>query len=110
MLEITEMTEADLDGVAAIEAEVFSMPWSKKGFADTLGMDNVIFLVAREGGEIKGYCGLYQAADEGEITNVAVAPADSGSRTGCSSSFYIWRMNAEHETSFWKCAARMKRR
>ena len=74
MLEITEMTEADLDGVAAIEAEVFSMPWSKKGFADTLGMDNVIFLVAREDGEIKGYCGLYQAADEGEITNVAVAP------------------------------------
>ena len=54
MLEITEMTEADLDGVAAIEAEVFSMPWSKKGFADTLGMDNVIFLVAREDGEVKG--------------------------------------------------------
>ena len=104
MLEITEMTEADLDGVAAIEAEVFSMPWSKKGFADTLGMDNVIFLVAREDGEIKGYCGLYQAADEGEITNVAVAPVHRRQR------IYIWRMNAEHETSFWKYAARMKRR
>lgn len=75
MLEITEMTESDLDEVAAIEAEVFSLPWSKKGFADTLGMDNVIFLVAREDGAVKGYCGLYQAADEGEITNVAVAPA-----------------------------------
>lgn len=74
MLEITEMKQEDLDAVSAIEAEVFSVPWSRKGFADTLVMDNVIFLVAHEDEKVKGYCGVYQAADEGEITNVAVAP------------------------------------
>lgn len=75
MLEITRMKEEDLDAVAEIEAEVFSMPWSRRGFSDTLSMDNVIFLVAHEEGNIVGYCGVYLAADEGEITNVAVAPA-----------------------------------
>lgn len=72
---IDKMQEEDLDAVAAIEAQVFSMPWSKKGFADTLSMRNVIFLIAKEDGVVKGYCGIYLAADEGEITNVAVAPA-----------------------------------
>ena len=72
MLEINRMQETDLDEVAALEKEIFSMPWSKKGFLDTLSMAQVHFLVARKGGELVGYCGIYQAADEGEITNVAV--------------------------------------
>ena len=74
---VRRMREADLDAVAAIEAECFSDPWSRQGFADALAFEGNIFLLAedQDGGGIIGYCGLYQAADEGEITNVAVTAA-----------------------------------
>ena len=70
---IREMSASDIDGVAAVEAETFSMPWSARGFADTLHREDVLFLVACEGENLLGYVGVYCTADEGEITNVAVA-------------------------------------
>ena len=70
---IREMSASDIDGVAALEAEIFSMPWSARGFADTLHREDVLFLVACEGENLLGYVGVYCTADEGEITNVAVA-------------------------------------
>lgn len=74
-LTITEMEAAHVEAVAAIEAELFSAPWSKQAFADTLSMDNVLFYTALVNGKVAGYCGIYLAADEGEITNVAVKPS-----------------------------------
>lgn len=68
------MEKCHIFNVAEIEAEVFSAPWSAKAFTDTLTMENVLFYVAIAEGEVAGYCGLYLAADEGEITNVASAP------------------------------------
>jgi len=64
----------DIDAIAAIEAECFSEPWSAQAFADVLYREDVILLVADIGGEDKivGYVCMYMAADEGEITNVAV--------------------------------------
>lgn len=73
-IEIIKMTESHVPAVAAIEAEAFSVPWSAQAFADTLTMDHVLFYVAVVDGEVAGYCGIYLAADEGEVTNVAVAP------------------------------------
>lgn len=73
MLTIQRMNREHLEAVAAIEADVFSTPWTKQGFADTLNMENVMFFVAVENGNVVGYCGIYFAADEGEITNVAVS-------------------------------------
>lgn len=72
---IRNMQEQDIADVAALEAQIFSMPWSASGFADTLHREDVIFLVACEQDELLGYVGVYCTADEGEITNVAVAPA-----------------------------------
>ena len=74
-MKIWEMKETDLEAVAALEAQTFSMPWSEQGFADTLMREDVLFLVAREGEQLLGYVGVYCTADEGEITNVAVAEA-----------------------------------
>ena len=74
-MQIVRMTELEVPAVAALEQELFSMPWSIQGFWDTLAMDNVFFLVAMEEDTVCGYCGVYLAADEGEITNVAVAPS-----------------------------------
>ncbi len=75
MLRIRKMAERDLDQVAAMAAAVFSEPWSRQGFAETLPMENVCFLVAKEEETVLGYAGLSLAADEGEIINVAVSPA-----------------------------------
>ncbi|MBO5154966.1 MAG: ribosomal protein S18-alanine N-acetyltransferase [Eubacterium sp.] len=69
---IREMSASDIDAVAALEAEIFSMPWSARGFADTLYREDVLFLVACDGEKLLGYVGVYCTADEGEITNVAV--------------------------------------
>lgn len=71
---IHRMERQDVPAVSALEAKIFSVPWSIQGFYDTIEMDNVIFLVAMEETTLCGYCGIYLAADEGEITNVAVAP------------------------------------
>ncbi len=70
---IIKMENAHIAKVAAIERETFSVPWSEQAFTDTLFMENVIFYAASVNGEVAGYCGIYLAADEGEITNVAVS-------------------------------------
>lgn len=71
---IRKMQEADIAAVAALETQIFSMPWSAEGFADTLPREDVLFLVACEEDALLGYVGVYCTSDEGEITNVAVAP------------------------------------
>ena len=71
-LRIWRMEERDVQQVAAIEAESFSLPWSEQAFRDSLAMYHTIFLVADLEGRIAGYCGCYQSLEEAEITNVAV--------------------------------------
>lgn len=73
-VDILKMGKEHIADVAEIEAEVFSAPWSAKAFMDTLTMEHVLFYVALAEGEVAGYCGLYLAADEGEIAKVAAAP------------------------------------
>lgn len=78
MLEIREMQTGDLERVAEIEKSIFSMPWSAKGFADSMEQDCTLFLTAVWDGEIAGYCGMFQSFDEADITNVAVAEKSRG--------------------------------
>ena len=70
------MMAEDIDAVHAIECLSITPAWTKQGFADGLANENAAFFVAEhlESSKILGYCGLYFAADEGEITNVAVHP------------------------------------
>lgn len=65
----------------AIEQAVFADPWSTQDFRDCV-MSDALFLVAEGNGAdaIAGYVVALDAADEGEILNLAVAPA--GRRTG----------------------------
>lgn len=74
MYEIKEMQPEDLDEVAELEKEIFSTPWSRKGFEDALKQEAVCYLVVRENGVLAGYCGLIRSFDEADITNVAVSP------------------------------------
>ncbi|MBO5371225.1 MAG: ribosomal protein S18-alanine N-acetyltransferase [Lachnospiraceae bacterium] len=78
MAQIKLMTEAEVDQVAEIAAEVFSHPWTRQGFSEALPGEDNCFLLCMEGDRVLGYCGLYMAADEGEIINVAVKPEYQG--------------------------------
>ena len=62
-----------------IEQAVFADPWSTQDFRDCVAAD-ALFLVAEVAGEVSGYAVALEAADEGEILNLAVAPA--GRRKG----------------------------
>lgn len=78
MRTIKYMTAAETAQVAEIAAAVFSQPWSKQGFDDSLSGEDNCFLLCMEEELVLGYCGLYMAADEGEIINVAVKPEYRG--------------------------------
>ena len=78
MLTLHPMKEKDLPQVAAIEASIFSQPWSEKGFLDALHQKAAFYLVAAEEEKILGYCGFYQSFDEADITNVAVRESERG--------------------------------
>lgn len=79
---IRKMLHRDLDQVSALEAEIFSVPWSRQGFADSLEQENTIYLVVLDGTKVVGYCGMLQALDEADITNVAVDQAYRGRGIG----------------------------
>jgi ribosomal-protein-alanine N-acetyltransferase len=63
----------DVPAVHAIEQEVFSDPWSTQDFRDCVTSE-ALFLVADVDGKVGGYAVALDAADEGEILNLAVAP------------------------------------
>ena len=71
-VEIRRMESTDAEAVAAIEASVFSVPWTLNGFKSALERRDTIFYVAVEGGRILGYAGFYISIDEADITNIAV--------------------------------------
>lgn len=73
MTVIRQMQIDDLEQVMPIERELFSVPWTETGFFTFLMREGALFLVAEEEGKIQGYCGVIMAADEGDITNVAVS-------------------------------------
>ncbi|HEX9345979.1 MAG TPA: ribosomal protein S18-alanine N-acetyltransferase [Gemmatimonadales bacterium] len=73
----------DVPAVRAIEQEVFADPWSTQDFRDCLTSDAHFLVVEASGpggGAIAGYVVALDAADEGEILNLAVAPG--GRRNG----------------------------
>ena len=63
-----------MPAVHAIEQASFTDPWSVRDFRECVASD-VLFLVATAGAGVDGYVIAQDAADEGEILNLAVAPA-----------------------------------
>ena len=70
--EIERMQPEDVREVAALEAKIFSIPWSEAGFLSSLQSKDTLYLAVRKSGQLIGYCGLLQSFDEADITNVAV--------------------------------------
>lgn len=69
---IRRMEVSDIPSVADMEKMYFSVPWSEAGLLESLNMENYLFLVVEEAGEIAGYAGLSVILDEGDITNIVI--------------------------------------
>ena len=83
MMIIRPMTETDLDQVLATEAASFAVPWSRDHFLHEMRSPLSFPLVAEDGdGGIAGFICPMQVLDEGQILNLAVAPACRGKGVG----------------------------
>ena len=67
------MTEKYIGGVASLERECFSHPWSEKSLREELDNDQAHFLCAVVDGCVAGYIGVQEIVGEAYITNVAVS-------------------------------------
>ncbi len=68
---IRPMEPMDTEAVSRLEQQIFTQPWSRQGFLYALEGENLFFVVQKDAALV-AYCGMYCAADEGEIVNVAV--------------------------------------
>ena len=77
-IEIRAMVPEDADQVAVVEEQCFAMPWSRQSFWEEASHQETIYLLAidRDNNDrVVGYVGCWVLSGEGDITNVAVAPA-----------------------------------
>lgn len=66
----------DVKAMGAIEQQAFSDPWPSSAFAELLSHAYARVTVACDAqAHVVGYCVLLHVLDEGEIANIAVAPA-----------------------------------
>ena len=81
---LRDATLADLDEVAALEADLFgSDAWSREIVREELAGDHRRYLVlVDEGGAIRGYAGLLVVGTDGDIQTIAVAPELRGGGHG----------------------------
>ena len=72
------MTVDVLDGVMALEAEVYPFPWTRGNFVDSLVSGYTAWTLDRASGELVGYCVAMAGAGEMHLLNITVAPAHQG--------------------------------
>ncbi len=71
---LAAMLESDLDAVLAIECAVYSHPWTRGNFADSLRAAYAC-RTWRLGGELLGYFVVMVAAGEAHLLNLSIAAA-----------------------------------
>ncbi len=78
---LSAMREQDLDEVMAIEDAIYSHPWTRGNFADSLRAGYAC-RVWRRDGELVGYFVVMAAAGEAHLLNLSIAPARQRSGHG----------------------------
>ena len=68
------MTESDLDAVMAIESVIYSHPWTRGNFADSLAARSPCYVMQWHGVTV-GYAVLTTGADEAHLLNLSIAAA-----------------------------------
>lgn len=83
---IRPMRQEDVPLVALLEKQIFSRPWSADSFEKALTYPEQLLLVAEEaageGIAIRGYSILFAAADQADVSNIAVDSACRGQKIG----------------------------
>lgn len=79
--EVLPMAPGDLDDILRIEYSLYSHPWSRANFSDSLD-SGYLCRVARIGGELVGYFVVMLAVDEAHLLNISVADALQGKGYG----------------------------
>ena len=79
--QLTQMREADLPEVMAIESAIYSHPWTRGNFADSLNAGYACRCL-RLGGELLGYFVLMVAAQEAHLLNLSIAEPHQRRRHG----------------------------
>ena len=75
------MQESDLDAVMAIEPNIYSHPWSRGNFADSLNSGYSCWAVELDG-ELIGYGAMMMVLDEAHLLNISIARAFQGRGLG----------------------------
>ncbi len=74
-IRIRRARPGDAGDLALIDEMSSAVPWSRESFERELSDNRIaLYLVAEDEDGIIGYMGLWRVADEGHITNIAVAP------------------------------------
>lgn len=72
MITVRRTTAKDVAEIARAEAAYIDCPWNEKQIYDEVCNPSVIFLTAEDGKDFVGYISGTIAADECEISNIAV--------------------------------------
>jgi ribosomal-protein-alanine N-acetyltransferase len=75
------MSMRDVDEVLRIETRVYSHPWSRKNFVDSIGSGHSAW-VCRMGAHLVGYFVLMPAVDEAHLLTLAVDEENQGAGFG----------------------------
>ena len=70
---VRPMTLASLEGVVALENEVYPFPWTRGNFVDSLAAGYVAWTLNGSGGELLAYCVAMRGASEMHLLNITVA-------------------------------------
>lgn len=73
-IEICPMKEEQLPDILVVDRLSFSSPWTEAMFRNELKSDQTVYYTATMDGTVCGYCGMWNIAGEGHITNIAVHP------------------------------------
>lgn len=72
---IRKMTMDDVDGVVAVEQDVFVKAWPRESFIEEMNNKLATYLVVQVADEIVGYAGFWGVIYEAQVTNVAIKTA-----------------------------------
>ena len=81
-IDVRRAAEPDLDFIAALEKENFSISEKREDFEKMLDSVDKVLLVATLDGERVGYVAAYTVARESDILTIAVEPRFRGSGVG----------------------------
>ena len=90
-VDLLPMSVNDVDEILRIEYKVYSHPWSRANFTDSIASGYSCW-VCRVGGELVGYYVVMMAVDEAHLLNISVGEK----RQGCGFGAQWLTQRAEH--------------